>query len=195
MRSKILFTLLLIPLLAIVGGLSYLSYRSYNDFSSSRSARQYLEGIGQLERAASALQNEELLSALYLANDGDPKFSKKLHAARNGTNEVLKRLSTSDLFNGIDRQRLETMKKSLEYVRSSVDALAGDYGSLFGESFSKEIYGNLRSMVRSLGEKLSSVELRKEVSVNNDLLMSRTTLGDEKAYLAYLIFIHFFYFF
>ena len=186
MRSRIIFTLLLIPLLAIIAGLSYLSYQAYVDFSSSLNGRQYLDGIRRIDTAVSALQKEELVSALYLGSKGS-KNTKELLSARRKTDDFLKQISESKLFEGNDLQRLQAIRKSLQYARSSVDALAGDYQSLFGQSFSQEIYGNLRILVRSLSEKLPTDELRGEASASNDLLMSRTTLGDEKAYITYLL--------
>ena len=186
MRSRIIFTLLLIPLLAIVVGLSYLSYHAYIDFSSSLNGRQYLDGIRRIDTAVSALQQEEIVSALYLGSK-DSKNTNELLFARKKTDDLLKRLSESELFEGNDLQRLEAIKKSLQYARSSVDALAEDYRSLFGQSFGKEIYGNLNILVRSLSGKLPTEELRGEALAGSALLMSRTALGDEKAYLAYLL--------
>ena len=186
MRSKIIFILLLVPLLGIIGGLSYLSYRAYTDFSSSREAQRYLDGIHRIDLAISALQKEEIVSALYLGSKGS-REAKALARSRKETDRLLREFSEKKLFEASDLERLNAIKKNLGYVRSSVDALAGDYRTLFSQSFGQEIFENLVTLLHSLSERLPSEELRADASAHNSFSMSGTTLGNEKAYLAYLI--------
>lgn len=186
MRSKTIFIFLLVPLLGIIGGLSYLSYRAYTDFSSSRKATTYLDEIHRIDSTISALQKEEITSALYLGSKGT-RESKALAQSRKNTDRLLRKLTKKNFFENSDLDRLSAIKKNLDYVRSNVDALAGDYRTIFSKTFSKEIFENLITLLHSISEKLPSGELRADAFAHNSFSTSGTTLGNEKAYLAYLI--------
>ena len=186
MRSKTVFILLLVFLLGVFGGFSYLSYRTYGDFSSSQKAKSYLDAIHRIDATISALQKEEIVSAIYLGSKGSQE-AKSLARSRKDTDRLLQKLSSEKSLKASELKRLNSVKKSLRYARSSIDALAGDYRTLFSQSFGQEIFENLATLLHSLSEKLPSEELRVEASVHNSFSMSEISLGNEKAYLAYLI--------
>ncbi|WP_456391598.1 ATP-binding protein [Nitratifractor sp.] len=186
MRSKILFALVLVPLLAIVGVLSYLSYEAFRDFSAVEKNRIYVETLRRVAETSSVLQREEELTALYLGSAGS-RGAKELREARTASDRALAVLKNTQFAIPVERARIDAAAKSLKYVRSSIDAFSEDYPSIFGDGFGKEILGNLEKTAAAMAKRFSLPELKEDAGVQAGLLSSRVERGNEKAYLGYLL--------
>ena len=182
MRSKILLTLIVLPLLALIGWLGYMTLTTYQDFQPASHNKQYLEEIRSIDQTITALQSEQKMSALYLGGSGK-NFETELQDIRKKSDQALHKLSEKNTHNSTT---LTSIENALKYIRSSVDALNSHYPDIVGKSFDTEIYTPLVSMVQHAGSKLSTASLNDSVQAEVSLLKSRIALGTEGAFLSYI---------
>jgi signal transduction histidine kinase/CheY-like chemotaxis protein len=186
MRSKILFALMLLPLLAIIGGLGYLTYQAYRDFQSVQSQSRYLAGMQELGRAVDAVEKEEMLSAYYLGSAG-ARGSSELKEVRKSVDRILDSLKTILPARKESQQRIDAVRKSLAYVRSSVDAISDDYRGIFGKGYGKDAIVPLVHIQAQLIDDLEKGGQKEAWKAYLSLLSSRAAMGEEQAFLSYLL--------
>ena len=184
MRSKLLFWILIIPLLVLLGGLAYLSYDAFMAFRTTQSDQKSLRAVEQIHKAAQILQSEERLSAWHLGSGGTQK--KKLREARARSDQALTALEEIAQMGKREQRRIDAIAKSLKYTRSSVDALSDDLPGIIGDGYAKEVLGGLLSLARRMERKVTEPSIRGEVQAASSILQSRLGLGDEEAYTEYV---------
>jgi signal transduction histidine kinase/CheY-like chemotaxis protein len=184
MRSKIIFTLMLIPLLVLIGGLSYLTYSTYKEFRADQSNIRFLDTLQTIRNTVTALQKEENLAAFYLGSGGS--HTNELAEARRKADEALNTLERNSLLDSSERQRVQSVKNALKYLRSGVDTISENYREAMGESFAKEVFRPVAQIARSVSAKFSTSELQEEGQAYTSFLEARSQIGDEKALFAYM---------
>ena len=182
MRSKILLTLILLPLLALAGWLGYMTLTVYQDFQPASHNGQYLEEIRSIDQAITALQKEQKISALYLGISGG-NFETELQDVRRKSDQALRQLSDKS---SEESPVSTSVGNALKYIRSNVDALNSHYPDTVGKSFSTEVYKPLIAMAQHAGSRFSTGSLVNSAQAEVSLLKSRVALGGEGAFLSYL---------
>ncbi|NPA83644.1 MAG: response regulator [Epsilonproteobacteria bacterium] len=185
MKSKLLFWLVMIPLLVLLGGLAYFTYDAFRAFQSSQSDQRALNVIEKIHRAAGTLQEEERLSAWHLGSGGAQR--NKLKKLRAQSDEALRTLEEIAQMGKRERRRVDAITKGLKYTRSSVDALSDDLPGILGDGYARDVLGGLVSLAKRLERKIVEPKIRGEAQAATSILESRLRVGDEHAYASYLL--------
>ncbi len=187
MKSKIFFTLIAMVLMGVTGWLGYLTYHEFDDYRSAQTSSRSLHEMRDLKQMSAALRHEQTLSGVYRGKDGK-QFAQALHRARAESDRALERLLSTVQHEGTQyAQMLAPLKKSLTYVRSTVDALSGQYANTIGRSFDGEMYPALLAAMGRYSRSFHTASLRDESQAVTSLFRSALALNGEGSFLGYLV--------
>jgi signal transduction histidine kinase/CheY-like chemotaxis protein len=183
-NQKILFSLLLISIVAIIGALSWYGYQSFISYQKEQRNLQRLQRATTGQTLITALGDERLQS-VYFLSAGERAKHDRLMEARKKVDDVLEQIETD---------APESMKgnivgilRELKSLRTRVDAMSQDYRAMLVETYQQkillpavEIYG---TQIKALGElaeagSLSFGRQLAELYGSNEL---------ERSYIAYLL--------
>ena len=182
MRSKILFTIVLLSLVTLIGWLGTMTFTAYQDFRPASHNQRYLEEIQATDKVMDTLQKEQRVSAFYLGDSGK-HFKSELQAAREYSDQSLQKLLSISLEK---HPILAPLINTLKYIRTSVDALDSHYTDTSGKSFQSGIYKPLLTTAYHIGSRFSTKNLVDSAQAEASLLESRVLQAEEGAFLSYL---------
>jgi len=189
MKSKFLFYFLLIPLLFIITGLAYIAYSSFNQYQTVQVSRSYIDLANKVGTGIKHINAEKLNSALYFASSGTDNIGE-LKKSRLATDSAIHDLSVHTEENTILKPYAHTVKEVSENIveaRSGVDALSGDYDTIFNIAYHKEVSTPLVKIVSSLQTAPLKEELTGYIQAYVETMKSIEEIGDEQSYLSYII--------
>jgi len=186
MRSKILFYLLVIPLLLLIGWLGYQTWLAFQDFQPTQKNSQFLSDVAVVENALDTLEKERRFSSLFLGASGQ-RYGDELKQVRGASDREIRALRNVTGTEEGFASRVDSLVRALTLVRSNVDALNGDYVTAVGESFDRDITPVLVAGERALGRHFSTIALQGEGSLRTDLAQAESDLSAEKALMQYWV--------
>ncbi len=181
MRNRILFYLILIPLVVALGWLGYAAYQETRAYLGAQKDRDNMGQIQQLTDAIASIENEEYLSMVFLGTGGR-NFLTELRSGREQSDSVLRQLA--ETIPGLSKKALT---QNLKYVRASVDALGNDYITVLTGSYLKEILQPLLRALRQQKDHLSTAQLKQESAALSNVAYQGDVFAQEKALLGYMI--------
>ncbi len=186
-------SLIVLTVIAFTATLYFLTqtYKSYQNYQVVKKSDLYLECINQLDTVVQSIEQERLLSALYLGYNGKIDFDQialtreKSDMAISQLTQFLKQNSTfSSLANMI-----ANIKKDLQYVRSRVDVINNEYNTILFTYYHEKITNPLLMRIKSLVAELSSAlgSVKSYLQTYTKLAILRDNLSQEQSYLSFIL--------
>ncbi len=188
MKSKFLFYLLFIPLVLIIVGLAYFTYHSFEKYQTIQTSQNYIDLANEIGSNIENMNEEKLNSALYLASSGVENV-EKLKTSRIWVDGAFQKLSTLTAEEQILKpyeRIMDTVSKSIVEARSGIDALSGNYDSIFNIVYHKEVSEPLVKIVHNLKTVPLKEELKGYMQAFTETVKSIENIGDERSFLSYV---------
>lgn len=162
-RQKLLLLLILLPLAAAIGWLSFYAYQNYSTYRSGENKVGNITLMKQAGMALKSLGDEELQSALHIASDTNAaNNSKRLLGSRKTTDNALAKLNqlikTHANLSG-HQKRMAQIRENLNFLRSKVDTLSSDYKSIFFDSYHDSVTHILIGFINQIAQKFPEKEM------------------------------------
>jgi two-component system sensor histidine kinase BarA len=176
--KNLLLLFITITIIAI-GLLSYFTYHAYRAFDITQESRNNYQKTYEIDALLKTLHREQLLSAFYLAKEGDIDF-KKLKSVRSNNNQLLQKISQR-LYPNYQHE-LDEIKMHLKHIRNKVDSLSLDYREILYEYYHSKISLPLLGMIETIisSERItkikSSIHLLKEFALLKSFNVTENTL-------------------
>jgi len=179
MRNRIVFYLILVPIIAALGWLGYQSYRSASVYLSAQKNRNGLTGVEELTNAISSLEDELFTSMIYLGNGG-VNYLPEMHQSRQTVDDIFERITVKN-----KQFDPAVIRQNLKYARASVDAMNSDATAILANAYDKDVLDPLIRELARLERAFSTHVLREEVRAQTNVVRGETNLALEKALLGY----------
>ena len=187
-------TVLIIFLAALfVAAIYFMSktYVSYRNYQLVQSSDIYIDLVHQLNKTVTTLENERMISALYLGTKGDVGF-QSVAARRQESDNAIARLETyitkqpklSSLQN-----KFNNLHEDLRYIRSRIDVINDDYKNILFTYYQDKIITPLlhenKKWLTQLAQSIHSVSYY--FTTYSELIHYRDTLNQEQSFIAYIL--------
>jgi len=186
---KKIIVIIFLALTLFFGGLFiYKAYQNYTYFQIAKNSDQYISTIEMLNLLMRKIEQERLLSALYLGYDGKMDFNG-LKSIREDSDEILSKIDSLSLKNSLFSLDIKKIKSDLQYVRSRVDVINSEYEDIFFKYYQNEILQKCLENIKKLSVSLSSAlpSLKKYLRVNEQLINYRDILNMEQSFILVLL--------
>jgi signal transduction histidine kinase/CheY-like chemotaxis protein len=180
MRNRIVFYLILIPIIFALAWLGYKGYDRTSAYINAKENRAGLVTVQCLSDAITALENEMFTSMIYLGHAG-VNYLPEMHKSRKASDAALgKIVAKNSIFDSA------SMMQNLKYARASIDALSNDAISILSEAYDEEIISPILVALSRLKNSFSTEELRRETQAHTNIARSEADLRLEESLLGYL---------
>jgi signal transduction histidine kinase/DNA-binding response OmpR family regulator len=183
MHRKIIFYLILIPIVAALAWLGYQTFHAANAYTQAQSNKATMDTSEQIAQVVSALEDEVFVSMNYLAYAGT-NYMKEMQNARIKSDEALMRLEKEQKLEVV---AVDAVVQNLKYARVNVNALNSNYTSLLDKEYGQDVFAKLLAGMQKLNQSFSSDALRKELDAYVNILQGDLALTLEKSLLSYLL--------
>ena len=189
-RKLLLIGLMFISIAASVY-FSYRAYHSYKHYQFVQSGDIYIDLIGHLDKTIQKLEQERLLSAIYLGYKGKIDFQIVANQ-REESDRALQELKIYiEKYPQLTtvQNAIQNISEDLRYVRSRVDVINGDYNDLLFAYYQNKIIQPLLQQsqlwLTKLSESIDSVA--PYFTTFKELITLRDYLNQEQSYIAYVL--------
>jgi len=189
MKSKILFYILVIPLIAIAGTLIYFGYFSFSEYQELQKREKHIELSKKLGDSIISLSQEKLKSALYFG-DNKKNSIESLHQARNAVNRLLNEALNRSKENSILDKYLpgiQLIQKSLQEARGNIDSLSGKYHIIFNNLYHNEVYLSAMKIISDSQSSISNQKLKIYMKRYYAILENIENISNEESFLSYVV--------
>jgi len=185
MKTKILFYGLLLPLLLLIGWISYLLYGSYTGYHSAQQNSTAVTLSHKVDKMIESISSELSHSAGYFASLG-VSGKEALTKRRAETNKEIDSVISAANEN-LGKQKVVRIRQDIVEIRSGTDALSGAYTGIIGLPFQKNIEIPAVKLVEDLQSRISGKDQHTYMRMYQTLLNTISNLSDEQAFLRYTV--------
>ena len=187
MKSKIIFYILVVTLLSSIGGVGYFAFSSFKQYKEIKNSHIYIDMSQKIHKIIQNINNEKVNSAIYFGTKGQQKSENftKYQTAVDSTFEDLLRVTKSNSISNSYLSIVQNASKNIIEARSSVDALSGDYDTIFNLVYEKEVSLPLVKIVTNFPNIALKKEIQSYVLLYINTLKNIERIGNEEAFLMY----------
>ncbi len=186
--KKVIILLFIVLMLFLGGFFIYKAYQNYKHFQIAKNSDQYIATIEKLNVLTQKVEQERLMSALYLGYDGKTDFNT-LRSKREQSDKVISDIKSLSETSSLLNINIDKIQNDLQYVRSRVDVINNEYEDIFFKYYQKEILQKSIDNIKKLSSELSSAlpSLRRYLEIKEGLIVFRDTLNLEQSFILLLL--------
>ncbi len=186
--KKIIIFLAAAAMFVFGGFFIYKAYQNYKNYQIAKNSDQYISTIIELGNFIKKIEQERLMSALYLGYDGKIDFNT-LKTKREHSDKTISHINSLISKNSLFVIDIDKIQNNLQYVRSRVDVISREYEDIFFKYYQKEILQKSIDNINELSLKLSSAlpDLKSYLQANNRLIRLKNNLNLEQSFVLLLL--------
>lgn len=167
---------------------TYVSYRHYQLVQSSDI---YIDLIHHLDNSIQKLEDERVISALYLGTKGNIGFQNVAAKRQKSDNAIagLETYITQQSALSTLKQKFANLPENLRYIRSRVDVINENYRDILFDYYQQKIISPLlkeeQRWLKQLAQSIASVS--HYFTTYAELVKFRDTINQEQSFIAYFI--------
>ncbi len=189
MKSKFLFYLLLIPLLSAIMGLTYFAYKRFQQYQVIQSSKNYIEFADKIEAGLKQINTEKFNSAVYFSSSGIENI-EGLKSSRLATDKILQELfSYTKEYPNLNEfvNNVQEILRNIVEARAGIDALSGNYDTVFNIAYHKQVSLPLVKIMDSLKNVSLKKEFKNNIQAFSIIVEDLENIGDEVSLLSYIV--------
>ncbi|NKQ39968.1 MAG: response regulator [Sulfurovum sp.] len=187
-KQKLLLFFIIIPLIVVIGWLSFQAFQSYSEYKSGQNKISYTTLIDKTSILLEKIAGEKLESAIHMAsNDTATSNLEKLKQSRQATNlmfgDINTLISNNKSFLSY-KERVSQIKENLNLGRSQVDTLSADYKGIFFGSYYKHGASALIEIINEVAQNFPSKKMSDVLKHYTDIEKVYALAALEESFIA-----------
>ena len=180
--NKSIFFVLILAMMVLSGWFGYNTFISYNNYVSSQANTKGSELTKKVNNLIDVLDQEEVNSAVYFGSNGSKNF-EKLKQARTDVDVALKNVLSEIQKSSLKHlaNTLTSLEKDLNFARTKIDALNGDFGTIINDIYYQNIFQPLRSVVKSIADEDTSPTIKNYLQSYALYVLPKENINIEKS--------------